>query len=147
MDPSSRFMEYAQDFEKTYLDDDWSRLEKHFAPDATYEVKPDPFTCRLVGPSAIFCGIKKSVDNFDRKCRERIVELTSVPVVDGEQVSVDWQVTYRREGAPGEMLLLGRSTARVRDGVIASLADELALTPEAGAWLAQHGQDMDGSYV
>ena len=30
------FLEYAEDFEKTYDDDDWSRLERHFAPDAVY---------------------------------------------------------------------------------------------------------------
>jgi len=146
MDPLSRFFEYAQEFEKTYVDDDWSRLEKHFATDATYEVGPDPFTCKLVGPKAILRGMKKSVDNFDRKCSERIVDLSSPPVVEGEKVSVDWAVTYRRGDSP-PVLLNGRSTARVRDGVIVSLVDELSVSPEASAWLARYGPDLDASYV
>ncbi|HME70466.1 MAG TPA: hypothetical protein VKM54_11450, partial [Myxococcota bacterium] len=33
-----RFVEYAQAFEKTYVDDDWTRLEPYFAPDAVYRV-------------------------------------------------------------------------------------------------------------
>ena len=33
------FAAYAADFEKTFKDDDWSRLERYFAPDATYQVK------------------------------------------------------------------------------------------------------------
>src|SRR6185369_3077312 len=38
MGPMNRFFEYAQDFEKTYVDDDWSRLARYFHPDAVYEV-------------------------------------------------------------------------------------------------------------
>src|SRR4030095_10724846 len=33
-----RFGESAQAFEKTYVDDDWTRLEPYFAPDAVYRV-------------------------------------------------------------------------------------------------------------
>jgi len=39
MDPLSRFMAYFQDFELTYRDDDWSRLEQYFAPDAVYRIR------------------------------------------------------------------------------------------------------------
>ncbi len=38
MDPLQRFAAYAADFEKTYQDDDWKRLEGYFAEDAVYEV-------------------------------------------------------------------------------------------------------------
>jgi len=61
------FGAYAADFEQTYKDDDWSRLDRYFAPDATYQVKGDPFTTNLKGREAIFKGIKKSLDGFDRR--------------------------------------------------------------------------------
>ena len=54
----TQFFEYAQDFEKTFVDDDWSRLERYFEPDAVYEVRNVPFGCRLEGRAAIFRGIK-----------------------------------------------------------------------------------------
>lgn len=44
---TDRFIAYALDFEQTYDDDDWSRLEHHFAPDAVYEVRNTAFGCRL----------------------------------------------------------------------------------------------------
>ena len=65
------FGAYAADFEQTYKDDDWSRLDRYFAPDATYQVKGEPFTTNLKGREAIFKGIKKSLDGFDRRFATR----------------------------------------------------------------------------
>jgi hypothetical protein len=31
-----RYQAYAADFERTFVDDDWSRLEQYFTEDATY---------------------------------------------------------------------------------------------------------------
>ena len=47
MGAMSRFLDYAQGFELTFDDDDWSRLERHFAPDAVYEVRNMSFACRI----------------------------------------------------------------------------------------------------
>jgi hypothetical protein len=88
MGTTDTFLGYAQDFEKTYADDDWSRLERYFAPDAVYEVRNVPFGCRLVGPQAIFRGIKKSLDGFDRRMDERTVAVVDGPYVEGERVSL-----------------------------------------------------------
>ena len=38
MDPLQRFGEYAADFEKTFEDDDWSRLNAYFDENASYVV-------------------------------------------------------------------------------------------------------------
>ena len=59
-----RFIAYAQDFEQTYVDDDWSRLTPYFKPDAVYEVAGS-MPAKLTGAATIFRGIKKSLDNFD----------------------------------------------------------------------------------
>ena len=55
---TARFFAYAQDFEQTFFDDDWSRLAGYFEPDAVYEVRNVPFACRIEGRDAIFRGIK-----------------------------------------------------------------------------------------
>ena len=84
METLSHFMKYAADFEKTLADDDWSRLRQYFADDAVYEVKSDSLGCKLTGPDAIFKGIKKSLDGFDRKFEGRSMDITSGPEVAGE---------------------------------------------------------------
>lgn len=148
MNPLVLFGAYAQDFEKTYLDDDWSRLEPYFAPDATYEVSGEPFACTLRGRDAIFAGIKKSLDGFDRRFAARAVALEGAPVVEGDTVTLPWAVTYERPGAP-PMVLRGRSSAACADGRITHLADayEAPVIATTKAWLAQYGTDLDPSYV
>ena len=85
MDNLPLFMKYAADFEKTLADDDWTRLRQYFAADAVYEVKSDGFPCKLTGPDAIFKGIKKSLDGFDRKYLETIQQYFSA-----------WSVSYNK---------------------------------------------------
>jgi hypothetical protein len=148
MTPLQRFGAYAQDFEQTFKDDDWSRLEQYFAPDATYEVSGEPFACSLEGPDAIFKGMKKSLDGFDRRFATREIALESAPVVEGDTVSLAWAVTYGRAGSP-PLVLRGRSTATFAGDRIARLADsyDAAAIASTSAWLREHGADLDPSYV
>lgn len=67
MDPLQRFGEYASEFEKTYEDDDWARLESFFHPDVTYVVSGSTFDCELRGRATVLSGIKKALDGFDRR--------------------------------------------------------------------------------
>jgi hypothetical protein len=148
MTPLQRFGSYAQDFEATFKDDDWSRLAQYFAPDATYEVSGDPFTCSIRGRDAIFKGIKKSLDGFDRRFANRDIALEGAPIVDGDTVTLSWSVTYGRPGSP-PFVLRGRSTATYADGRIARLADsyDASAGDSFRSWLAAHGRDLDPSYV
>jgi SnoaL-like domain len=148
MTPLQRFGAYAQDFEATFKDDDWSRLAQYFAPDATYEVSGDPFTCSIRGRDAIFTGIKKSLDGFDRHFATRDIALESAPVVDGDTVSLSWAVTYGRPGTP-PLVLRGRSSATYDDGRIARLADsyDASALGSVRAWMAEYGRDLNPSYV
>jgi hypothetical protein len=147
MDILRSFMVYARDFEKTLADDDWSRLGQYFAPDAVYEVKA-PFGCRLVGPAAIFAGIKKSLDGFDRKFARRDVEVTSGPDVSGDEMQMGWKVVYHKDGIP-PFTLRGRSSARYADGKIAHLVDsyEPSVETEFAAWQRETGLELDPTYV
>jgi len=140
-----RFIAYAQDFEKTFVDDDWSRLTQYFQPNAVYEVTGGA-PCTLTGPAAIFRGMKKSLDNFDRKFVERRVEMTAPPQVEGDTLMLDWLVTYERPGAP-PVPLRGRSVARYEGESIAHLKDSLSNEDAVMSWMAKHGAGLDPSYV
>lgn len=148
MENLTRFMAYAADFEKTYVDDDWSRLRQYFADDAVYEVKAEAFGCSLTGPDAIFKGIKKSLDNFDRNFEERGIAVTNGPQLDGDRLSADWTVTYTKAGKT-PYLLRGHTDAYYRDGKITRLVDSYdpSVGPEAAAWMRENGMVLDPSYV
>jgi len=140
-----RFLAYAQDFEKTYVDDDWSRLQRYFAPDATYEVT-GASPALLKGRDAIFRGIKKSLDGFDRKFAKRELEIEGAPAVEGDTIMVDWLGIYTRPGAPA-LRVRGRSVARYKDDLIVQLKDEMKPDEQLVKWFGQHGQGLDGSYT
>ena len=148
MDILPLFLAYAQAFEETYKDDDWSRLHQYFAPDAVYEVRARSFGCRLVGPDAIFAGIKKSLDGFDRRFDAREVAITTAPEVTGDELRVGWEVTYRKAGlAP--FVLVGRSSARYAGGRIVQLVDayEPAVERAFADWQRENRMAIDPSYV
>lgn len=151
MSPTERFLAFAMDFELTYDDDDWTRLERHFAKDAVYEVRNTAFACRLEGVPAILRGLKKSLDGFDRRLAKRTLDVVSGPKEDGDVVEVGWAATYLAPDAPTAppYVLRGRSIARLRDGVIAELADVYpdGTDAAAGAWLAVHRPDANPAYV
>ena len=136
------------EFEKTLADDDWTRLRPFFADDAVYEVKGPMIGCRLQGPDAIFAGMKKSLDGFDRKFEGRDPELTSAPEVQGDEFRIAWKVTYKKEGLP-PFILVGQSIARYRDGVIAYLSDvyDTSVEGEFAAWQSKSGVKLDPSYI
>ena len=148
MDILQPFMSYARDFEKTLADDDWTRLRQYFADDAVYEVKAEPFGCRLSGPAAIFAGMKKSLDGFDRKFTRRDVEVTSGPEVSGDEMRMGWKVVYHKDGVP-PFVLRGRSSVRYADGRIVHLADSYdpSVHGEFAAWQQESGLTLDPSYV
>ena len=148
MDILQPFMSYARDFEKTLADDDWTRLHQYFAADAVYEVNASSFGCRLVGPAAIFAGMKKSLDGFDRKFTRRDVEVTSGPEVSGDEMRMGWKVVYHKDGVP-PFVLRGRSSVRYADGRIVHLADSYdpSVEGEFAAWQRESGLTLDPSYV
>lgn len=143
-----QFIAYAGDFEKTLADDDWSRLRQYFADDAVYEVKADSFGCRLSGPTAIFAGMKKSLDGFDRKFAKREVEVTSGPQVSGGEIAMGWKVVYHKDGLPS-FVLRGRSTVRYAGDKIAYLSDDYdaSVEGEMAAWQRESGVKIDPSYT
>ncbi|MEZ5570111.1 MAG: nuclear transport factor 2 family protein [Halioglobus sp.] len=151
-DPLEVMLEYANAFERTYDDDDWSRLAPYFAEDAVYEVRGGPLACRLDGRHAIFAGMKKSLDGLDRRCDERQIELVDGPQVDptddGGVVTLHWRVCYRYGDAPPASFA-GTTVTTVSDGVIVELRDEYTDADLEGfvRWTQDYARELDGSYV
>src|SRR5262245_28790667 len=94
MDPMKRILAYYNAFGATYVDDDWSRLEDLFAPDAIYSIRGSGiYDCELEGRSAIFAGIRRFLDGFDRKCTRRL-ESAGIPEVTANSVSFGGAAIY-----------------------------------------------------
>jgi hypothetical protein len=148
MEIMQEFLAYAQDFERTLVDDEWARLHRYFADDAVYEVTAESFGCRLTGPAAIFAGMKKSLDGFDRRFAKRDVEVTSGPEIAGEEMRMGWKVVYTKEGLP-PFVLRGRSVVRYAGGKIIYLADSYApsVAVAFAAWQRESGVTLDPSYT
>ena len=142
------FLAYAADFEKTLADDDWSRLEPYFAEDAVYRVESSSFGAELQGPAAIFAGMKKSLDGFDRQFDTRDIA-PSAPVVEGQEMRVDWSIDYHKPGLP-DFHLEGRSEVELRDGQIVRLVDhydEATTNAALAEWTAATGIELDPRYT
>ena len=148
MNVGARFMAYAADFERTYADDEWGRLRAHFCDDAVYEVKSPSFPCRLIGPDAILEGMKRSLDGFDRRFDSRNISVVGAPVIEGDELRVSWNATYRK-GDFEPFVLRGSTVATVRDGALATLSDiyDDAVEGELEAWMKVTGMQVNASYT
>lgn len=133
------YLAYADAFEESYLDDDWSRIEQYFTENAVYEGEPD-----AEGRDAVLAKLKEGVDGFDRKMDSRTPDFQA-PTVDGNVVTVQWAVVYTKTGAP-DLELRGSETAIFEGDRIARLRDDF--DPDAqknmGEWMAKHGSLLGG---
>lgn len=133
---------FAADFEKSVDDDNWLRLEKYFAEDATYLNLggPDP---RCEGRDAILAYFKSDVTNTDRKFDSRTLSALSPPVTDGDRLSRQWRCAYKLEGAP-DLVLEGESRYLFEGGQIKAL--EMQLKEDAmqllDEWMTENGDKL-----
>jgi hypothetical protein len=130
-----RYQAYADAFEESYEDDDWSRIEQYFTEDSVYE--GDPEDAR--GRDAVIAKLRGGVDAFDRKLDSRSPDFQT-PTVEGDTLTMKWSVTYTKEGAP-DLVISGVETAVFEGDSIARLRDDF--DPKAqkamGEWMATHG--------
>lgn len=135
-----RYQAYADAFEESFEDDDWSRIEPYFTEDAVYEGDPED----AQGRDAVLAKLKNGVDTFDRNMDSRTPDFES-PTVDGNTLRMRWSVTYTKAGAP-DLVLSGLETATFEGDRIARLRDDF--DPETqkamGEWMAAHGALLQG---
>ncbi len=139
MSIQDRYRAYADAFEESYEDDDWSRIEQYFTEGAVYEGDPD-----ARGREAVLAKLKGGIDGFDRKMDKRTPDFQT-PTVSGNTLKMRWTVTYQKAGAP-DLALSGLETAVFEGDRIARLRDDF--DPEAqkaiGEWMAKHGAKLEG---
>ncbi len=135
-----RYLAYADAFEESFEDDDWTRIEAYFTEDAVYEGEPDD----AEGRDEVLAKLKGGVDTFDHNMDSRTLDFQE-PTVDGDTLRVEWSASYTKDGAP-DLILSGVETAIFVGDRIARLRD--AIDPEAkkimGEWMAAHGALLQG---
>jgi hypothetical protein len=141
MNIAERYLAYADDFELSFEDDDWTRLEQYFTEDATYQPDGSPDS-EAAGRDALLARLKGGIDQFDRLMDTRALSFEA-PTVDGDQVTVRWSGTYTKAGLP-DVTISGRETASFRGDRIFLLADEFDPAAQKGIeeWLAQNGAKL-----
>ena len=132
-----RYRAYADAFEESYEDDDWSRIGQYFTENAVYEGDPE-----ARGRDAVLAKLKNGVDGFDRRMDSRTPDFQA-PTVDGNTLTMNWTVTYTKAGTP-DIVLSGKEIAVFEGDQIASLRDDI--NPDAQAamqkWMAEHGASL-----
>jgi hypothetical protein len=143
MNIKDRFLEYADAFEITYEDNDWSRLESFFTEGAVYETLPiELFGESASSLAAVMAKLEGSINGLDRLMDTRVVELTP-PITEGDTVRTNWTASYSKSGLP-DLKIGGIEYARFEGDRIALLRDELdpGTEGELASWLAQHGESL-----
>jgi hypothetical protein len=120
-----RFQAYADDFERTFADDDWSRLEQYFTEDAAYSTTANGL--RVDGRPTVLAVLQASVSSFDRRCSTRTLRTTKGPYERSNEVHREWVATYTLDGAP-DIQISGSERAVYHGDRIHLL--EVTMTPE-----------------
>jgi hypothetical protein len=133
-----RFQAYADAFEESFVDDDWSHIEPYFTDDAVYEGDPED----AQGRDAILAKLKLSVDAFDRRMDTRTLEFEK-PTVDGDVVRTRWSATYTKTGKPA-LAISGVEVATFEGDRISRLRGEFDAEAQKtmGEWMAAHGASL-----
>jgi hypothetical protein len=139
MSIADRYQAYADAFEESYADDDWSRIEQYFTEDAVYEGDP-----AAKGREAVLGKLKGGVDAFDRRMDSRTPDFQT-PSIEGNSLTMNWQVTYTKKGCP-DLVISGTETAVFDGDRIKSLRDDFNPEAQKGMekWMAAHGAALQG---
>lgn len=140
-----RYQAYAEAFEESYADDDWSRLEQYFTEDAVYKTDVQPMAFRAEGRAAVLAKLKEGVDSFDRNFDSRALEMLAEPEDRGGNVFMQWAATYKKAGLP-DVRLTGTETATFEGDRISQLEDTFEEEAVQGmlAWMQEHGAALAG---
>ncbi len=139
MSKLERYQAYADAFEESFKDDDWSRIGQYFTEGAVYEGEPE-----ARGREAVLAKLKNGVDNFDRKMDSRTPDFQT-PTLDGDTLTMRWQVTYTKAGRP-DLVISGVETAIFEGDSIALLRDtfDTEAQQRMEKWMAEHGAALGG---
>lgn len=135
---------YLETFELAYAQNQWHLLEKHFTPDASYEVIGGaPFAGVWKPRGELIAQFEKICREFDQRFDERIVAQVGRPKFKGDEILFGWKATYKLAGA-ADFVLIGDSSARMVGDQIVELKDIIsdADCMAAVAYFATHANKL-----
>ncbi|MEP0069880.1 nuclear transport factor 2 family protein [Pyruvatibacter sp.] len=137
-------------FNKACDTDEWGPLAPFLTEDVTYRVTGVPFACQIKGREAVVAGFAKSIRGFDQKFDSRVHEPVAIKVYDPDTVTCGAWGRYEKAGLP-DVRICAQGYWHFSGGKISAMTDLWDVTlienQHALAWLAEHGSDMDASYV
>lgn len=141
------FERFAAAFEAAVKDDDWSRLEKYLAEDATYlnVGGPDP---KCEGREAIISFLKEDVSNTDRQFDSRTLIALSPPNAKDNRLSRQWRCTYTLAGAP-DLVVEGEARYLFEGELIKEIEEEITATSaqEVEEWMHKYGGKLTANVI
>lgn len=136
------FENFAADFESAIEDDDWSRLEKHLAENATYVNVggPDPI-CE--GREAIITFLKSDVSATDCRFDTRTLIALTPPITEGNRLSRQWRCTYTLAGTP-DLVVEGEARYLFEADLIKEIEEELTAQSmqKLQEWMRNYGDRL-----
>ena len=136
------FERFAEDFEDTINDDEWSRLEKYIAEDATYlnVGGPDP---KCEGRESILDYLKADVSNTDRRFDTRTLIALTPPTAEGNRLTRRWRCTYTLAGAP-DLVVEGEARYLFEGDLIKEIEEEPTTDSmrKVDKWLREYGDNL-----
>ena len=130
--------------------DDWTPLEPFLTECVRYRVTGIPFACQIEGRDAVIAGFAKSIRGFDRNFDTRQHEPVAVRAYDPDTVTALAWGKYEKAGLP-DVRIAAQGYWHFKDGKSDAMQDVWDVTlvenQQALSWLAEHGEDMDASYV
>ena len=137
-----RFKSYADDFELTFVDDDWKRLEKYFSCDAIYSTVGLHKT-RTEGRKRLLDVLKHNISNFDRKCDSRTLTTVDGPHLNEQILTRTWRSEFTLQGAD-DLVIEGHEKAVYVGKHIVLLEEEIFAVSAArmAAWLERYGANL-----
>ena len=137
------FESFAAEFEAAVEDDNWSRLEKYLAEDATYlnVGGPDP---KCEGRDAIIAFLRVDVANNDRRFDSRTLVALKPPTADGNRLSRQWRCTYTLAGAP-DLVVDGEARYVFEGNLIKEIEEEVTTVSmqKFGEWMQKYGDRLN----
>ena len=136
------FNGFAAAFEEAVEDDNWTRLEKYLANDATYlnVGGPDP---KSEGRDTVVAFLKTDVANTDRRFDKRTLTALSSPVTEGDSLSRQWRCTYSLSETP-DLVVEGEARYLFENGLIKEIEEEVTSDSmqKLGEWMEKYGDRL-----
>ena len=133
------FNSFAAAFEAAVEDDNWSRLEKYLAEDATYLNVGGPDS-KCEGRDAILAFLRADVSNTDRRFDTRILIALTPAVAEGSRLTREWRCTYTLAETP-DLVVEGEARYLFDNGLIKEIEEEVTsdAMQRVGEWMETYG--------